>query len=168
MQESNVITEPKRDGKYIIALDGTTLPARCAVCNGEAFGSPIKVSVDDRRSGGLVGAAVAEAFNAVKGSYYTGPVIVRFHLCRKHREGAWQVWCALFILLIAVGVGASTSTRFEATAERRASHWPDRSGVTVFLLDDRPFDRSHSHLELQSSELRRSPRLAERLEGEEF
>lgn len=106
MQEPSIVTEPKRDGTYIVVRDGTTLPARCAVCNKEASGGPIEISFDDQRRGGLIGAAVAEAVNAAKGSYYTGPVNVRFHLCKAHRAGARYVWFALFVLLIAGGVGA--------------------------------------------------------------
>jgi hypothetical protein len=106
MEETPHETEPMRDGQCIVVLDGTTLPRRCAFCNRVPTGDPVKMSFDDGRSPGLIGAAVAETFNAVKGSSYTGPVTARFYLCNEHRTAAWYVWYGLFAVLLVAVVGA--------------------------------------------------------------
>jgi hypothetical protein len=106
MPEPSICTEPNRDGECIVARHGSTLPARCAVCNEEAYGGPITMSFDDRRHGGLVGVVIAEAMNVVKGSYYTGPVTVKYYLCKRHRPNVRRRFCISLVVLIAAGIGS--------------------------------------------------------------
>jgi hypothetical protein len=106
MQGTNEFAEPSRDGTCIVVQDGTTLPARCAICNEEPYGGPITMSFDDRRLGGVVGVVIAEAINAAKGSYYTGFVTITYYLCKKHRPKVGRRFCLSVVVLITAGIGA--------------------------------------------------------------
>jgi hypothetical protein len=100
------IEEPVRDGALLVVKHGSRLPKRCAICNEPASGDSIKMTFDDRRNTSLVGSVVAEVFNAIRGSNYTGPVTAWFYLCKKHRAIKSYVWYGILVALVGAGIGA--------------------------------------------------------------